>query len=217
MSMFMAWSAFKGAPAQAIVAEIRSYFSRHGVELKNVPADPYEALEEDTLIYDRGRWVIIRWPEAMLNGDLPLCEDLTRKLRILASTNVVAEDDVWRHALVDRGEVVDIFANRPDYYCETEQQARTMKKRFQGNAETVARALGVDPKIVSPYFVHLGMDRTPKAFPDDEEHLGSPWSFRCFWNRVGIVIPNTGEGCIAGLRPLRDWDDKLPRRSDFQL
>jgi hypothetical protein len=92
-----------------------------------------------------------------------------------------------------------------------------MKQQYQGNAETVARALGVDPKIVRPYFIHLGMDGSPKAFPDDEEPLGVPWSFRYLWSRVGIVIPKTGEGCIAGLRPLGDWVDKLPRRPGFQL
>jgi hypothetical protein len=80
MSMFMAWSAFRGAPAKTIAVETRAYFNRHGVKLKTVPADPYKASDEDTLIYDRGLWVIVRWSEALLTRDLPLCEELTRKL-----------------------------------------------------------------------------------------------------------------------------------------
>jgi hypothetical protein len=36
------------------------------------------------------------------------------------------------------------------------------------------------------------------------------------WNRVGIVIPKTGERCMAGLRPLGDWEKQLPTRPDFQ-
>jgi hypothetical protein len=208
----MAWTAFRGATPESVVTELRRLLIAHGTTVDSAPADVYKAsFEEDILIHHCPPWVVVKWPQYYDAHDLPLAKEITARLGCLASTNSVHCDDLWRHALVEYGIVLDEFANRPDFFCDSEEQAAPLRTRYRGSAEIVARAVGIDVGLVAPYFVHLHDGGEPvRAFPDDEWTVGEPWAFRELWKRFGIVLDRQGKDCVAGLRPGPDARKKLP-------
>lgn len=210
----MAWTAFRSNDSRAAIRAVRKHFTDHGVRLRTLTPDPWGAnWDKDVFAYERPPWLIFQWPEYSDGYDLPLATSVSRSLGCLASTNAIHCDDLWRHALIENGVVLDEFANRPTYFQDSKRsaRARALLKRYRGNPDRVARAFGVKPALVKRYFVHLRMDRlSPFAFRDDACRIGDPWAFRELWRRVGIVIPKDGKHCILQFRPDEDYRDKIP-------
>lgn len=219
----MAWTALRSKEPDSVVREVCRYFVQHNATLTTLAPDPWsvssekDAPEDDILIFDRIPWIVIQWPYGFDGYDLRATVFLTRELGCLASTNSIHCDDLWRHALVENGVVLDLFANKPTYFCNsnTNAKAKLLRRRYKGNPDRVARAIGASPAIVRRYFVHLPLEKPSKpALRDDKYVLGSPWAFGELWKRIGIDIPIDGKRCIARLSPAEDYEKKLPANSE---
>ncbi len=220
MGNFLAVSAFRNQSADAVVRHVVAYAERRGVSCK--PQTEKETDEScDAKIFAQGDdWSVILWPE-YFNDDIELCRALSRETDGLISTVHVYDGDYWAHALLDHGEVVDLFASAPGYFAAPAAESEQLGKKWAGNAKAMAARLSVTEESLAPYLVHVtpeNADALGKAFADDEFERSDFWVFTDFWRRIGIHYPEDVNKYQRVLRFGADFGKKLPAgESEFEL
>jgi len=139
-------------------------------------------------------WVVVR-PHYVVPPD-KLAVELARRLQVLASAVMIYEDVLWAHWLVDGGEVLDRHVNLPAYFGEGEYD-----DSWQGDPGLVARAVGVEPSEIAPYFRQVSVRRARsrllppiKAHRSDTHTLLDGWVVTELWRRMGIRWPEPSAG-----------------------
>ncbi|QSR28921.1 hypothetical protein CFI00_00065 [Nocardioides sp. S5] len=140
-----------------------------------------------------------------------LAAEMTRRLDTVASAITVYEDVFWTHHLVDRGHVVDSFANLPGYFGEQDYV-----HGHEGDPDLVAAGLGADASAIAPYFRQISVRRArstllpaPKAHRDDEYDLLDGWVVVELWRRMGIAWPDPSGSATTRIPLGRDAMDAL--------
>ncbi|MBI3944951.1 MAG: hypothetical protein HY321_03460 [Armatimonadetes bacterium] len=155
-------------------------------------------------------WTVLFWPPLFQRHDLPAARWLSRQLDATVSAVHTCEGDYWVHVLFDKGKEVDRFASRTDLAAPTPGAATRLMRKWRGDAAAVAGILGVDPRVVSRYYAHIGPEGPNTRLPGDQFSLDDPWVFTDFWRSVGILYPEDTLRFERQLGLSVDFPDKLP-------
>jgi hypothetical protein len=157
-------------------------------------------------------WTSVLWPPHFNIHDIEAAITLSAATDTVISTMHVYDDAYWVHVLTRSGSIVDQFASRPTYFDPAPADADRLRAAFGGNAEVVAREVGVNADALRPYMRHLTDDQTtPVRFlADDEFAADDSWVFVDMWKRMGIVYPEpvSTHSLTVDLGP--GWEDQLP-------
>jgi hypothetical protein len=200
MGEFLAVSAFRDQPVDALTAAICRSVATHGVACDEIGEGPSEEAVDALVFPPANGWTVVLWPPYFNVHDIPMCAAISRELAALTSTVHVHDGDYWTHVVYDAGELVDRFASLPEYFTDDPGEALALTEAWAGDADRVAGALGTSPESVRPYLVH-GLDDF--------------WMFADLWKQVGIAYPEDLDGYERILRLGADFKDRLPTGGDL--
>jgi hypothetical protein len=211
MSHFLAVSAVRGVPTAGVAAAIKEVVGRHGVGLEQVQAAMAED-GRDVRLFAAPGWSIILWPQYFNIHDLPMAESLSAELSTVVSTIHVYDDQYWTHGFFEQGRRLDMFASRPRFFDEEVDAAPIDPNEWAGDAELIARSVGVESGAVAGYLVHMDAPGAPtgRVHPDDDFPLDDFWVFVDFWRRLGIHYPADMGTAEASWRLSPGFDRRLP-------
>jgi hypothetical protein len=195
MGEFLAVSAFRDQPVDALAAAICRCVSAHGVACDEIREGPPDESVDALIFAPANGWTVVFWPPDCSVLDIPLCEAISAELTALASTVHVHDGDYWTHAILDAGQLVDRFASMPEYFTDDPGEALALTQAWAGDANRVAAALGTAPENVRPYLV-----------PGEEDF----WVFADLWKRVGIAYPEDLDDYERIVRLGAGFMDRLP-------
>jgi hypothetical protein len=210
MGYFLALTAIRDAPPPRVADAIRASVERHGVRLTPAEGDTNDA--RDLHAYEAGAWTIVLWPEYFNIHDLPLAEILSRDLSTIVSTVHVYDDEYWTHGLFQDGRLVDRFASRPRFFADEPEAPQVDPSEWGGDAEAIARTLGIAPDPIAGYLVHLDgpAARTGRVNADDAAPIEEFWVFVDFWRALGIDYPADMSSMVASWRLSPGFNSRLP-------
>lgn len=201
MGHTFARSAFLNVSPETVAEGMVNYFGNAGIPARILPLDAERNAEfEARLQTSPNNWTIVYWPVYM-GGDFHFSRSLSMLLETTVSVIRVEDEDYWVHGLFQYGRVVDLFASRPDFWEDDEDDRKVAKaktalyrKKWGGNANAIASVLPVQPELVAPYLQHpyrVGKEIFPKgkAFPEDYYDITDSLVLFDFWPRLGIIVP----------------------------
>ena len=213
MGYFLAVSAFKNQPVEAVAKCTASYTGKHGVGCKP-KSDGQTNLnpKTDAAIYAPANgWTVVLWPAYFNIHDIEACRALSEQMQAVVATVHVYDDAYWTNVLFDQGRRLDQFASIPNYF----EGGPEIAQRWGGDASVVARAMSVPEAQIAPYFAKIGEADLGKAFVDDEFELSNFWVFTDFWRRIGIRYPADVSKCALQLRLDKGFGQKLPTSGEL--
>jgi hypothetical protein len=215
-------TAFQSEDPRAIADAIVRYSATHDVPAEVLVAEPEQTFDAASVELPADGWSVVSWPRR-LRGHIKISRWLSGELGVAASLVEVYDSDAWTHVALDRGEVRDRFATMPEAQTSDVTSRTEAKRRWAGNAGTVAELFGRPSSDVAPYFQRPSLLRVlwsrlagkplgVKAFPDDEYNLDEDWVFTDFWRRAGITYPDpsTSPGAAHVVRFHPPGSEELP-------
>jgi len=194
MGLFLSMSGVIGGDADAVVTALSAYAVGHG---GSMAAAKLTTDDGDCLVVSEGiGGVSVLYPREFMDwDDAAAC--LSRELGKPVFSFHIHDGDLWMYILYESGEVVDQFNPIPDYWAELSDEER---QSWQGNAAEVAKRVpGLSPDRIAPYLVQwsddlLETEELPKAFPEDEFHVGEDWQLVDFMRKLDLDYPVDDSG-----------------------
>lgn len=212
MGHFFAVTAFNTNNENAVSDAVISYSQKYEVNAKVL--DNVKEPNENThsILFDSNNgWTIVVWPPYFNIYDVPLAEELSKKLDLLVSTINVYDGDYWCHYFFDKGEMVDKYCSIPNYWAEDETDGESFIKEFIGNPKSVAQLCGIQIEAIEGYYIPLLDEKEyGKAYKDDEFELEDFWVFADFWKKLGINYPEDMRTFKFIIDMTNNFDKKLP-------
>ena len=199
MGVFLSLSGVIGADSAAVERSMASYVLARGGTFHPDVATPEEP--DVAVIAENGLRTSVLYPQHFFEWD-DVSRYLSAELRVPVFSLHIHDGDLWMFILFDSGLEVTQFNPIPDYWEALDPRERA---RWLGDAEAVAaRIPGIAPDSISGYFVEwddatLGMEDSPKAYPDDEFSIGNCWQMIDFMRRIGLKYPLSENGPIDGV------------------
>ena len=130
-------------------------------------------------------------------------------MSVLVSTIHVYDEGYWAHGLFERGELLDQFCSKSDYFADDFETANRMKMKWQGNPEVIASRFKIPIYAFRGYMISFSPSDDSiaqsgslfsflkrrkarlidcKVKPDDRFGLDNFWVFTDFWRslRMGL-------------------------------
>lgn len=218
MGSFFAVSAVKTKDPHAVKDFVQKYCDKYKVPTSLKDLKEEMNIKTDATLYDYGKgWVYILWPSYFNIHDVALAKDMSSEIGVLVSTINVYDGDFWCHHLFEAGVHLDKFCSVPDYFSESEEEAKSDKEKWNSNPSTVADKFNVPTDSISKYLVHIDYeDDTDEefAYKGDEFELYDLWVFTDFWEKLGLTYPEDEKKIVYVLSLDEGFMGLLPTLED---
>jgi len=186
MGLFLQMSGVIGAGADSVRAALEPWFLGHSQPL--VEGDPDRERGQHVAITERDGNTTVVYAAGFAEWD-EVSQHLSATLGVPVFSLHVHDGDLWMYILFVRGEPVDQFNPKPDYWETVDGEER---EGWRGRADVVAtHVTGTDAAAIAPYLRFWSDDMgEEKARPGDEFHYGEDWQIVDFMRAVGLCFPD---------------------------
>lgn len=154
MGHFLCVTAVRSEDFARVLGAAKGYLVSHGVG-PSVVADRSSPAVDVALFEPHDGWITVSWPAYFNGHDAIAARWLSRELGTLVSGMSIYDSDTWLHQVHSHGERLDRFARDPAALAGSRAEIRRVRRQWTGDRGRVARAFGVPPDVLAPFYVHV--------------------------------------------------------------
>jgi len=105
----------------------------------------------------------------------------------------IYDGDFWGYTLYDKGEEIDDFSTRPDYFIKSSDKAENSRE----HVSLIAKYFDVDEEKIKNYLIpwtdEMLKEERSMAYPDDTCSYGDSWQMMDFMEKLGFSFEDFEE------------------------